>query len=184
MSLLIIGVIEWSLVHWIKRLAPGFRQKMSDRMGEASKGVIALLLVLSIVLMVLGYRAAPYIELWQLPRWAIHLNNLAMLGAVFLFGMSSTTGRLRGRMRHPMLTAVIVWALAHLMVNGDVASLVLFGGMGAWAAISIILINRAGPWQRPTPGPARKDIILVVATVVMFIIFSAVHAMIGPSPFG
>ena len=89
------------------------------------------------MLIVIGYRAAPFVAVYTPPAWTIHVNNLAMLGAVLLFGAGHPRGRVRTWLRHPMLTGVIIWALAHLLVNGDLASIVLFGGLGLWAAVSI-----------------------------------------------
>jgi len=178
--MIVLGVLLWSGVHFFKRLMPEARA----RMGDKGKLLVTVGSFAGLALMILGYRAADTDVLWQLPRWATHVNNLMMLIAVFLFGMASTTGRLRGKLRHPMLMGVIVWAIAHLLVNGDTASVVLFGGMGLWALISIWLINRAGPWDRPTAGSAKKDIVLVVITVVVFVVISVIHGFIGPAPFG
>jgi len=69
MALLIIGVLIWAFAHWLKRLAPSVRGAMSDKMGEGSKGVIAVLLVLSIVLMVIGYRGAEFTPVWEPLSW-------------------------------------------------------------------------------------------------------------------
>jgi uncharacterized membrane protein len=179
MTLLILGLILWSGAHYFKRLAPGLREPMGDKgMALVAVGVLG-----SLVLMVLGYRQAEVIPVWYPPTWTVHLNNLLMVIAIFVYGMSATTGRLRGKMRHPQLTAVKIWAVAHLLVNGDLASIVLFGGMLAWAVGSVILINRSSPWVRPEPGPAKKDIVLVVITVVMFVVITGIHAWLGVWPF-
>ncbi|OZB17092.1 MAG: hypothetical protein B7X55_06850 [Rhodobacterales bacterium 34-62-10] len=179
MILLTLGVILWAAAHFLKRVAPDARAQM----GNTGKALIAVALVASLLMMIFGYRAAEFIPLWTPPSWTVHLNNVLMLIAVFVYGMSATTGRLRGKMRHPQLTAVKIWAVAHLLVNGDVASIILFGGMLAWAVGSVILINRAGPWVRPAPGAAKKDILLVVITLVLFGVMTAIHAWLGVSPF-
>jgi hypothetical protein len=84
-----------------------------------------------------------------------------------------------------MLGAVKVWALAHLLVNGDVASIVLFGGMLAWAVISLIMINKAeGVWLRPEIGPFRNDVIYGVVSLLIFAAIAYVHTWLGVSPFG
>jgi uncharacterized membrane protein len=98
--------------------------------------------------------------------------------------MSATTGRLRGKMRHPMLTAVMIWSVAHLLANGDLASIILFGGMLAWAIGSVVLINRAEEWVRPEPGDAKKDVLLVVITLVTFVVAAGIHVALGVNPFG
>jgi uncharacterized membrane protein len=188
MVLLILGVLEWSFVHWFKRLMPGARQAMTDRMGEASKGIVSLLLILSIVLMVWGYRQADFIELWQPPAFMTYINNLLMLLAFYTFGASAAKPQkvwLGTKIRHPQLTAVKIWAVAHLLVNGDLASVILFGGLLVWAVISVILINRAhGPWVRPEQAPAKKEIVLLVITLVLFSVVAMIHMWLGVSPFG
>ncbi|NHQ74491.1 NnrU family protein [Roseovarius gahaiensis] len=179
MAYLILGLILWSAGHFFKRAAPDMRAGM----GNAGKGVAALIIVVGLVLMVIGYRGAEFVNLWYPPVWTVHLNNLLMLVAVFVYGMSATKGRLRGKMRHPQLTAVKIWAVAHLIVNGDLASVVLFGGLLAWAVLEVVVINRTQEWERPAPGPARKDILLVVITLVMFGVISWIHNWLGVWPF-
>ena len=181
MVLLILGLILWSGSHLFKRLFPGLRAAM----GDAGKSVVALANLAGLVLMVMGYRAAPYIELWSPPAFLTHMNNLLMLVAVFLLGVGNIRGVVRTRLRHPMLGSVKVWALAHLLVNGDVASIVLFGGLLAWAVISLILINKAVPvWVRPDVGPMRNDLIYGVVSVLIYGIIAYVHTWLGVSPFG
>ena len=120
MTLLIFGNILWIIAHTFKRLLPNFRNSL----GNAGKGVVAFLIIISLVLMILGYRSAEYIGVWTPPQFFLHINNLMMVAAVFVFAIGHTKGRLRGRLRHPMLTSVKIWALAHLLVNGDLASIV------------------------------------------------------------
>ncbi|MEO0912986.1 MAG: NnrU family protein, partial [Pseudomonadota bacterium] len=127
MVLLIAGMVLWWGAHVFKRLAPEARAGLQARMGDGSKGVFALLILLSVVLMVLGYRAADFVAVYTPPGWATHLNNLLMFGAIALFGMGNSKGRARSWFRHPMLMGLATWAVAHLLVNGDLASLVLFG---------------------------------------------------------
>ncbi|WP_420012748.1 NnrU family protein [Tateyamaria sp.] len=180
MTLLILGLLLWILAHYFKRLAPGLRASL----GNAGKGGVALLIVASVLAMIFGYQWAAFIPVWYPPGFMIHINNLLMLIAFFVYGTSPTTGRLRGRMRHPQLTAVKIWAVAHLLVNGDLASIILFGGLLAWAVGSVVLINRAEPnWERPAPGEAKKDILLVVITLVMFGVVAAIHIWAGVWPF-
>lgn len=178
-GVLILGLLIWIGAHIFKRVAPDARAAMGDR----GKGVVAVLLFISLGLMIWGYRGTEFIHVWSPPSFMVHLNNLLMLVAVFVFGMSATTGRLRGRMRHPQLTAVKIWAVAHLLVNGDLAAIILFGGMLFWAVLEVILINRAEEWERPLPGEKSKDVLLIVITLIMYIVFTAVHALLGVWPF-
>ena len=179
MILLTLGVLLWALAHYFKRLAPDTRAALGNR----GKGLVAVAIVVSLLMMIFGYRSADYIHIWSPPSWTVHLNNLMMLVAVFVYGMSATTGRLRGKLRHPQLTAVKIWSMAHLLVNGHLAALILFGGLLAWAVGSVIMINRSEPWVKPKPGDPKKDILLVVITLVLFGVMTAIHAWLGVWPF-
>lgn len=176
MTLLILGVVLWIAAHLFKRVAPDARAAMGDK----GRGVIAVLILLSVVLMVIGYRGAEFVHVYSTPGWAVHLNNLLMVVAVVLMGVGSGTSHLRDKMRHPMLAGIKTWAVAHLIVNGDLASIILFGGMLAWAVVQVIVINRAKPeWTRPEPGNTAGDIKLAVISAVVFAVIAGVHFWLG-----
>lgn len=179
MALLILGLILWIVPHWLKRLAPDLRASM----GARGRGVISILLFIGLGLMIYGYRQAEVVNIWYPPAFLVHVNNLLMVVAVAVFAMAHTKGRLRGKMRHPMLVSVKIWAIAHLLVNGDLASIILFGGMLVWAVVSVILINRAEDWTRPEPGDKGRDWLFAVITVVTFAIMIGVHIALGVHPF-
>jgi uncharacterized membrane protein len=185
MALLLIGLAIWIAAHALKRVAPAGRGRLAASLGDgASKGALAAAILVGLVLMIIGYRAAPAVPVYAPPAWGVHLNNLLMLGAVALMGMGSSRGRARTWLRNPMLTGVAVWAVAHLIVNGDLASLVLFGGLGLWAVAEIGLINAREPaWTPPPPGPASGDLRLVLITLVVYAVIAAVHAWLGYWPF-
>lgn len=177
---LVLGVLLWALAHMFKRLAPKARKGM----GSSGKGMVAAASLIGIVLMVIGYKMAEPTFLWALGSWTYHLNNLLMVIAVILLGAGHSKSHVRGWMRHPMLTAVIVWAVAHLLVNGDLPSLILFGGLGIWAIVEMVLINRAEPkWTPPKGGTVAGDIKLIVISAVVFVVIVLIHGWIGPSPF-
>lgn len=182
MILLLLGLALWSGAHWLKRLAPGLRASLGEMPGKI---LVTVASVAAIYLMDRGLRTAGVVTVWSPPAFLTHLNNLLMLIAVFLLTLGYSRGLLRTKIRHPMLIAVKTWALAHLLVNGDLAGMVLFGGMMAWAVISVILINRAEPgWVRPAAGPLRNDLIYGVISLGVFGIIASLHARIGLWPFG
>ena len=186
MNLLIAGLVLWSIAHFFKRLAPQMRAGMDAKMGAGpARGIMSLLILGSIALMVIGYRAAPVDIAYDAPSWGRHANNTLMLVAVALLGMGSSKGRARTWLRHPMLVGILVWAGSHLLVRGDVASIVLFGGMAAWAVAVILLINmQEGKWERPEAGPASGDIKWLVISAVVFSVIAGLHIWLGPNPFG
>ena len=181
MVLLIAGLVLWYAAHLFKRVAPARRAGL----GEAGKGVVALALVAAVVLMVIGYRGAEYDTVWSLPPFMTHVNNLLMVFAFYLYAASGMKTAITRRIRHPQLTAVKIWAVAHLLVNGDVASIVLFGGILAWAVISVIVINRAVPvWVKNPPVPASREVMAIVGTVVVVGVVMGIHNWLGVQPWG
>lgn len=180
MVILILGLTLWTGAHLFKRLAPAQRAAMGDK----GKAVIGLLILASVVLMVLGYRGADTVQLWYPPAFLTHLNNLLMLLAFYLYAASGMKTRITRVIRHPQLTAVKTWAVAHLLVNGDLASVILFGGILAWAVVSVIVINRAQrDWTRPSPAPMGKEIGVVVGAVVVMVAVGWVHTWLGYWPY-
>lgn len=180
-AILILGVALWAAGHFFKRIAPDMRA----RMGTGGKGLIALVLLISIILMVIGYRMSDSAYFWGRHPATVGINNLLMLLSVYMFAASGMKTALARRMRHPMLGAVKVWALAHLLVNGDTASFILFGGLLAWAVVEMIVINRTEPnWTPPPPAPRRKEVMAVVGTLVVYAVIAWVHTTLGYPVFG
>lgn len=175
MTLLILGLLLWYASHLFKRLLPEQRAAMGDR----GKMLATALSLASIVLMVIGYRGAAEVALWTPPAFMIHINNLLMVVAFWLFAASGTRAWPSGRMRHPMLIGLKTWAVAHLLVNGDLASVVLFGGMLGYGVIAVILINRAEPdWTPPVPGKA-ATLKTALGTAVALAVVIGIHTWLG-----
>ncbi|SEP14500.1 NnrU protein [Salinihabitans flavidus] len=180
MELLILGVLLWIVAHEFKRILP----KQRAALGDKGKGLVAVGVLLSIVLMVLGYRAAPFVNLWYPPGWTLHVNNLLMLLAFYFMSPGPKKGAIFYRMRHPMQTGFALWAVSHLLVNGDLASVILFGGLGLWSVVMMGVINRAEPGWTPGPkGSIAKDAMFLVASAVLLVVVGYIHGMIGPWPF-
>ncbi|WP_410217102.1 NnrU family protein [Paracoccus sp. (in: a-proteobacteria)] len=181
MLILILGVALWWGAHLYKRMAPAQRATM----GERGKGMVTGLLVLSIILMVIGYRGADGAFFWGRNPALVGINNLLVLVAFYLFAAAGMKTRITAYTRHPMLWGFSLWAIAHLLVNGDTPSFVLFGGLLAWALVEMAAISRASPWVRPTgPFPARKEAMAAVGAVIVMVVVGLVHGWIGPWPFG
>ncbi|MGP3698257.1 NnrU family protein [Rhodobacter sp. NSM] len=179
MLLLILGVAIWCGAHLFKRVAPDLRRPL----GNAGKGIAALLLIASVVLMVIGYRSAEVIPVYSPFAGIGHLNNLLMLIALIVFGAGMAKGWLWTKIRHPQLYGFTLWAAAHLLVNGDLASIILFGGLGLWAVAEIVLINRQDSWTPPVSGGPKRDLALVGVVLVMYALIALVHVWTGHNPF-
>ena len=173
MKILITGLTIWSLVHFIPSLAQQLKLKMIAKLGENGyKLVFTVLLLASLALIVFGWRSTAPATLYVLPGFTRIIAIVLVLIAFILFGASNYPTRIKSFVRHPQLTGVIVWATAHLLLNGDSRSLVLFGGLGCWALLEIIFINRReGAWVKPaSPGWAREIRGLAISLVVFFVV--------------
>ena len=183
--LLILGVGLWIAAHLFKRIAPAQRATLAEGMGEGAKGIFALLILAGLVLMVIGYQRADFVPLWFAPGWMGHLNNLLMLVAFYVFGIGMAKGALSQKLRHPMLLGTLIWAVAHLMVNGHVAGVILFGGLGAWAVVAMLMINAQAPaWTPPARKPGPRDAVAAGVVLVVYAVVGLIHLWLGVNPFG
>lgn len=157
--LLIVGVLLWSVVHLFPSIAPLRRKALIEQYGDKYKLGFTIAIVLSLLLIVIGWRNTEPVLVYIPPIWGRHLTMLLMLIAIMVFGASHyPKTRLRDYIRNPMLTGVLLWALAHLLSNGDERSLALFGGLGLWAAAAIYFSNqRDGVWQKPKINSTWQD---------------------------
>lgn len=177
MFLLVLGVLLWSVAHLIKSAAPQWRATKEAALGEKRwRGLISIAIVASIVLMVLGWRSAGYTAAYSPPLAASPIVTGLMFLSFLLFAGASAPGNIKRLLRHPMLGGTIVFSIAHLLANGDQRSIVLFGGIGIWALVSILLINRRdGAWQKPPAVSLAKDAMTFAGTIVIFGIVVFLH---------
>jgi len=178
MNILIAGVALFAAVHFVPILAPGLRNSLKSKMGNAYKGLFALSIVAAIGLIIFGWRDLDWELIYTPPTWGKHLSAVLMLGAIMLFGAGKRAGHIRKAIRHPMLTGVAVWSVAHLLANGEDRSVVLFGGMGLWALVSMVLINkRDGAWTKYTEAHLRNDFKSMAIAIVIFLVILTLHPL-------
>ena len=177
MTLMILGLGLWWASHLFPIYLPERRAAAIARLGQGPyKGLFALVSLGAVVLMVIGYRQAQFEPIWTPPIWTMHLNNLLMLLAIFLVAAKHAKSSVKHFVRHPMLAGVKVWAFAHLLVNGDLASIILFGGLLAWAVVAMIGSSRRdGAWQRPAKGTMAGLVRHGIITLVIFAVIVAIH---------
>lgn len=181
MLILILGVLLWAFAHFFKRLAPSLRAEAGDR----AKGLVALALVLAVLMMIFGYRVSDNTFFWGRHPATVGINNLLMVAALYFTSPGPKKGALFYRMRHPMLTGFLLWTIAHLLVNGDTTSFILFGGLGLWAVTEMIIINRAEPdWTPPAKGSIAKDVMFLAISLVLLGAIGWVHTWLGYPTFG
>jgi len=192
MSLLVLGLILFLGVHSVRIVSDGWRARTLARVGEhAWKGVYSLLSGLGLVLIVWGYglaRRAPVV-LWEPPPGMRHLAGLLTLAAfVGIAAAYVPRNAIKASLHHPMVLGVKVWALAHLLANGTLADVLLFGGFLAWAVFDFRAARRrdraAGTVYPPgKPAGTAAAIGVGVAAWAVFALWGHA-ALIGVRPFG
>ncbi len=186
---LIVGIIVFLGVHSIRMVAPEWREKQIAARGEmAWKGPYALAVAVGLALIVWGFiQARPdAMFIYEPPVFVKHIAvTLMWFSFVALAASSIPAGKIKAALKHPMLVGVKIWALAHLLANGDLASLILFTSFLAWAVWNRISVKRRG---EPTPeaGPISNDIKAIVGGTVLYVAFALfLHEwLIGVSPIG
>lgn len=190
MAALIAGLLVFLGVHSIAIFAPAWRARARGSWGEGPwKGLYALISLAGFVLIVHGFglaRHAPVV-LYAPPGWMRHVTFLLMLPVFPLIIAAYLPGRIKAAAKHPMLVAVKFWALAHLLANGSLADVLLFGGFLAWAVIDRISLKRRPPQVLRTAPPGRfNDVIAVVLGLALYAFFIGwAHVrLFGVSPLG
>jgi uncharacterized membrane protein len=167
---LILGLIVFLGIHSVRMVAPGFRDRMISQRGEGAwKGIYSLVSIAGFVLIVWGYGQARLDVpiLYEPPVWMKHIAVLLMVFSfVFLVAAQLPAGRIKKAVKHPMLLGVKIWAFAHLLANGDLASLLLFLAFLGWAVWNRIAVKRRGDPVFENVS-VRNDIISVVVGVAL-----------------
>ncbi|MEZ5570059.1 MAG: NnrU family protein [Halioglobus sp.] len=184
MLLLLLGISLFASVHFIPSLAPALKSAWQRSLGDNGyKGLFSLLLLAALAMIILGWRSASPVYLYSPPPALQPLALGILLIAILLLVVSNRASRVRNLVRHPQLTGVALWGAAHLMLNGDSRSLVLFAGLSLWAAGEIFAINRReGVWiKTDTPGWG-SEVVTVAIAVLLVVIVIAAHPWLAGVP--
>ena len=179
MALLVLRLLLFIGTH-VFTMARGARAAAVARVGEGPyKGLYSLVSLAGVVLIAIGfgrYRAQGYIPVWDPPVWTRHLALILVWVGFVAFVAAYLPGRIKGAFKHPMLVGVKIWALAHLLANGDLGSILLFGSILAWAVAARISTKRRDE-VRPHAGPAaapagaRNDLLALGIGTAAYLVF-------------
>ena len=191
MPLLIAGLVLFLGVHSVAIVSPSFRARTIQRVGEGAwKGLYALISLVGFVLICYGFglaRQAPVV-LYSPPTWLRHITLLIMLPVFPLVLAAYLPGRIKAAAKHPMLAAVKFWAFAHLLANGSLADVLLFGGFLAWAVVDRISVKRRSTPQvlrTAPPGPWNDAVAVVLGLAIYALLIGWAHVrLFGVSPLG
>jgi uncharacterized membrane protein len=188
MATLVLGLVLFFAAHvFITLRAP--RAAVIARIGEwPYKALMGLVSLIGLVLIFYGfgqYRASQWVEVWSPPRWTFYITQILMWPASIAVVAAYSRGNIWRTLKHPMLVGVKTWAVAHLIANGDLGSIVLFGSFLAWAVYDrITLKRRSDPGAPPIPvGGHRHDVIaLVIGTVLYLALGFIFHPLVVGIP--
>jgi uncharacterized membrane protein len=175
MTYLVLGLLVFLGIHSVSIAAPGWRDQTAARIGPAPwRAIYSLISIAGFVLLIWGYGVAREnpIVLYSPPPWTRYLTTALMVPVFPLLFAPYLPGRIKATLKHPMLVAVKLWAVAHLISNGTLADVVLFGGFLAWAVADRISYKRRT--QRPlrtAPPSSRNDFIVVIIGLVLYVVF-------------
>jgi uncharacterized membrane protein len=191
LALLVLGLILFLGPHVFITMRSQ-RDMAVARMGEwPYKGLFAVVTIVGLFVLAKGfalYRDAGPIEVWDPPNWTRHITVALMWPAVILVTAAYIPGDIKRTLKHPMLVGVKLWAVAHLISNGDLGSIILFGSFLAWAVFDRISLKRrpdAGAPPIPVGGPGNDLIAIAVGIVAYLALAFAFHpVVIGVPVFG
>ena len=188
MGILVLGLIIFLGIHSLSIVNEPLRNRLLQSMGEgAFKGVYSLIALLGLVLIVWGYGAARLdpVLIYSPPAWLRHLAMLLLVPVFPLLFAAYFPGRISRALKHPMLVAVKLWAVAHLLANGMAHDVLLFGAFLAWAVVDRISLKRRTARATPTlPATSFNDLIAVVGGLAVYVLFVlwAHQWLIGVTP--
>ncbi len=190
MLMLVLGLVLFISIHLLPTQTD-VRSGLVARFGESAyKGMVSLVAALGLALIIFGYGKLHMTpgknpQIWLPPPFTRHIAMTLMLPVFPLLVSAYLPGRISAAVRHPMVLAIKFWALAHLLVRGDLGSMLLFAGMLGWAVFDRISLKRreAAGLVRVKSGPVRNDVIAVVLGLVIYAVFLkwGHQALIGPA---
>ena len=167
----------WTSIHLFPSIAKGTRENIVNKIGLGPyKGMFAILIVSSVVLIVLGWRSTEPVEVYMPPAWGRHTTFVLVLFTFILFVAARRKTNLKRILRHPQLTGLVLWGIGHLLANGDNRSVVLFSWLTIWAIVEMLMINRReGNWVKPGAVLVKSDVITVIGGCLLYVILLMAH---------
>jgi uncharacterized membrane protein len=181
MVLLIVGLLLWSVPHLMPSVGIGVRKRLIVKLGEGPySGIVALLILSGIVLIVFGWRSIIPEPVYFPPGYLEPATYVLMFFSLLLFIASGRATRIKQFIRHPQLTGVVLWSVAHLLQAGDDRSILLFGVLALWSVLEMIFINRRdGVWVKAAVPALVEDVKLLVVSAVVYTVAMFAHPYIA-----
>jgi len=182
-AILILGMVVFIGVHCVPMLPAQRRQLIHRVSGEQRyRGLFSLVAAVGLLLIIIGTAYANYVHVYVAPSWGRHLTHLLVLVAFILLPAAHMKNNIKRFTAHPMNWGVILWGVGHLLANGDLASIILFGGFAVYAAVDIVSANARGATTQQVSYPMKKNIMVVVAGVVTYAVVGWLHPWLFGMP--
>ena len=180
MEILLLGLFLWSLIHLTPSLVQPLKKGWINRMGENGyKLTFSLIVALSLALIVYGWRHTIPAYVYT-PFITKPIAVALMVISFLLMGAASLPSRINTWVRHPQLSGLLVWSIAHLLANGDNRSIALFGWLGIWAVLEMIFISRReGAWVKKSVPSVGKELKSIAISLVIFLVAAVLHPYIA-----
>lgn len=169
MTLMIVGILIFFGVHFFSALFRDARAAIIGKVGENGyKGLYSIVSLAGFILIIIGWSGANASGLYSPPSFMRHIAFLLMLFSIILLVAAyAPAGKIAYAVKHPMLAGVKIWAFAHLLVNGEVRSVILFGAFLVFAVVDRIAVKRREVPVRAA-GPIMNDAIVIVIGLIAY----------------
>ncbi|MEX1032858.1 MAG: NnrU family protein [Cellvibrionaceae bacterium] len=175
MILLVIGLLLFIGIHALPAFV-SVRQALIDKLRfNGYRGLFSLVALAGLVLIVIGKATAEFVPLWNPLAWGRHAAMGVVFVAFILLPAAYMPTNIKRFTRHPMLWGVVLWSAGHLLANGDLASVILFGSLGGFSLLSMASANRRGAILQTGRVPVTKDVLVIVAGLAVYGVFLFAH---------
>lgn len=175
MSLLVLGLLIFVGIH-LMPTSVSIRHNLIARFGAVGyKAGFSMASFIGLVLLIIGKANAGFVPLWSPAAWGRHAAMLLMLFSFIFLLAAYLPSNIKRWTAHPMLLGVLLWSAAHLSANGDLASLILFGGIGTFALLDMWSANKRGATPSKAVYPITKDLLVVIIGILAFAAVLLLH---------
>ena len=171
MYILLLGIFVFLGVHLVPSMI-GFRSKIIAKLGEVLyKGLYSIISLIGLLIIVYGKSIAGFHPIWEPPVWSRNVTIVIMLFSFYFFAAADIKSNIKRFIRHPMLLGITLWSGAHLIANGDLASILLFGSFFVFSLFGMLSANKRGAIVQEKKYPLIKDLVSVISGLIAYAVF-------------
>jgi uncharacterized membrane protein len=175
MYIILLGILIFFGIHLVPGLV-GFRRKIITSLGEGLyRGLYSIISLTGLILIGYGRSKAGFQPIWEPPAWSANVAAVLMSLSFIFLTSANMKSNIKRFTRHPMLWGVALWSGAHLLANGDLASLLLFGSFGVFSLFGMFSANMRGATKQETKYPFTRDAVTIVVGLVAYGAFIFLH---------